>query len=106
MIHDSSNIQMRNELSQDSTTRFLTRIVDRVNGPLATTEPFDYRLHEKIKRFLKPCEATVQELIARTGISPQSLRDWSNEKITVFILQSEMNNEADGVKAPHGFLFK
>ena len=102
---DSANVQMRNELAQDSTTRFLTKMTDEVK-PMATTEPFDFRLHEKIKRFLKPGETTVQELIARTGISPQSLRDWDHARIAAFIQQAETNNANDGVTSPRPKMFQ
>jgi hypothetical protein len=94
-FNDSSNVQMRNELVQDSTTRFITRLVDAVK-PMATEPPFDYRLQQKIKPFLKPGETSVQEVVARTGISPQSLRDWDHKRISAFIRQAELNNANDG----------
>jgi len=104
--HDVSNVAMKNEIVESGgTTRYLRQIMDAAT-PMATEPPFDYKLYEKIKPFLKPGETTVQELVARTGISPTRLRDWSNEQITVFILQSELNNEADGVKEPSGFKFR
>lgn len=104
---------------QPSSTLWLARELDKITGPMPiiagpamlTGEPHpvvgeDPALLTKAKKFFRNGETTVLELIARTGISPQSLRDWSDERLTAFTSQAEANNERDGVLAPRSQFFQ
>jgi len=125
--HDSANIEMQHQLSQEKSDRFLSRLIKSVTGPLPVLagpglsardghpgQPVvgdDPELLAKTQHVRKPKER-LMEFIARVGMSPNQMRTLSKEEISRFVAtvsQHEQLNAPAGMfgqPAPQRFVLE
>jgi hypothetical protein len=117
-MHDSANVQMSHKLAEESTDRYLARLVRNaepmvcVAGPAPATREGrpgpkfigdDTELMEKTKHVRKPKER-LMEFYARTGIGAHQVRTLSKPALTALV-QTVSANANEDVKPPQAGAF-